>query len=102
MDTNNSTELEGMIQGIQIIIKNGWMSEIVEGDSSILIQMVKQLANDNSTDKVSTSWRLARRLDELRTMVMMHLVLSFIHIRREENKVFDLLANVSVSDVRAN
>ena len=28
-DTNNSAELEGMIQGIQIIIGNGWLPMIV-------------------------------------------------------------------------
>ena len=39
IDTNNSAELEGMIQGIQIIIGNGWLPAIVEGDSRILIQM---------------------------------------------------------------
>ena len=54
MEINNYAELEGMIQGIQIIIKYGWMPAIVEGYSSILIQMVKPLANGKSTEKVSS------------------------------------------------
>ena len=64
--------------------------------------MVKQLANGKSTEKVSSSWRLASRLDDLRSMVMTHSTLSFVHVRREANQVADLLANVGVSDVRAN
>ena len=102
MDTNNSAELEGMIQAIQIIIRNGSMLSIVEGDSSILIQMAKQLANGKSMEKVSSIWHLSSRLDDLHSMVMMHLVLSFVHVRRETNQVSEFLDNVEVIDVRAN
>ena len=31
--TNNSMELEGMIQGIHLIVRNGLLLAIVEGDS---------------------------------------------------------------------
>ena len=102
IDTNNSAELEGMIQGIQIIILNGWLSAIVEGDSRILIQMAQQMANGKSTEKATSSWCLAGRLDDLRAMVVTYPTLSFHHIRREANWVVDLMANISVTDVRAN
>ena len=77
------------------------MSAIVEGDYNILIQMAKQLANGKSMEKVSSSWHLASRLDDLRVMVMTHSAFSFIHVRREANQVAYLLANVDVNDVRA-
>ena len=40
-DTNNSTELEGMLQGVKIVIREGWLPTMVEGDSLILVQMAK-------------------------------------------------------------
>ena len=40
-DTNNLTELEGMLQGINIVIRKGWLLTMVEGDSLILIRMAK-------------------------------------------------------------
>ena len=64
--------------------------------------MAKQLANEKTMEKVSSSWRLASKLVDLQTLVMTLLELSFIHVRREENQVVGLLANVGVSDVKAN
>ena len=44
-DTNNSAELEGLLRGISLMIREGWLPSMMEGDSNILIQMAKQLAN---------------------------------------------------------
>ena len=54
-DTNNSAKLEGLIQGFQIVVRNGWFPVIIEGDSNILIQMAKELANGKSSEKFSSS-----------------------------------------------
>ena len=37
IDTNNSIELEGLIQGFKFMIKEGWVTTIIEGDSNMLI-----------------------------------------------------------------
>ena len=36
-DTNNSTKLEGLLQGVKIVISEGWLPTMVEGDSHILV-----------------------------------------------------------------
>ena len=40
-DTNNLAELEGMLQGINIVIREGWLPTMVEDDSLILVHMAK-------------------------------------------------------------
>ena len=37
MDTNNSTELEGLIYSFEVLIRGGCFPLIIEGDTSILI-----------------------------------------------------------------
>ena len=34
-------EIKGLLQGIKIMVREGWLQEIIEWDSNILIQMVK-------------------------------------------------------------
>ena len=41
MDTNNSAKLEGIIHGLEVLIRGGHFPTIIEGDSNILIQMAK-------------------------------------------------------------
>ena len=36
-DTNNSVTLKGMLQGLNLMLREGWISTMVEGDSNILI-----------------------------------------------------------------
>ena len=84
-DTNNSAELEGLLQGLIIMIREGWLPATIEQDSKILIQMAKQIANGKTTEKISSSWRLASRLETLRSLVMAHSNVSFHHIRQEAN-----------------
>ena len=38
-DTNNSTELEGMIRGLNLVVMEGWILTMVERDLNILIPM---------------------------------------------------------------
>ena len=40
-DTNNSVTLKGMLQGLNLMLREGWIPTMVEGDSNILIQMEK-------------------------------------------------------------
>ena len=97
VDTNNSVELEGMLLGIKVVIRNGWLSTVVEGDSSIRVQMTKHLSNGKSTEKVSLSWRLASRLVALCILIMVHTMISFQHVKRDANKVADMLANIGTN-----
>ena len=96
MDTNNSVELEGIIRGIEVLIRGGHFPAIIEGDSNILIHMAKRMTNGQTFEKFSPSWCLAYRLDQLRTLLQSYPAISFCHVRREANKAADLLANVGV------
>ena len=40
-NANNSVTLKGMLQGLNLMLREGWISTMVEGDSNILIQMEK-------------------------------------------------------------
>ena len=40
-DTNNSVKLEGLIHGLEVLIRGGGFPAIIEGDSNTLIQMAK-------------------------------------------------------------
>ena len=40
-DTNNLAELEGLIRGLKVLIRDGYFLVIIEGDSNTLIQMAK-------------------------------------------------------------
>lgn len=95
-NTNNVAELEGLWRGLQIAQKYKHMPLIVEGDSQILINIATKLQQGTSVHKVSSSWRLATRLESLKQWLENHPTISFKHIRREGNKPVDLMANLGV------
>ena len=64
--------------------------------------MAQQTANRKSTEKVASSWHLAGRMEDLRSLIVAYSALSFHHVRREANRVADLMENVGVFDVRAS
>ena len=47
-------------------------------------------------EKVSPSWHLVYRLDRLHVHLHAHPTISFIHVRREANKVADCLVNTGM------
>ena len=42
-------ELEGMLQGLSTVLREGWLPAMVEGDSNILIHMENNIANRKTT-----------------------------------------------------
>ena len=95
-DTNNSTELEGLIQGFECLIREGWLPATIEGDTNILIQMARCLSNGRTSEKIYSSWHLASHLDTLRSLIAEYSMVSFSHVGRDANKVADLLANAAM------
>ena len=95
-DTNNSAELDGLLRGVEIVIREGFLPAIVEGDSSVLISVANRLLSGQKTEKVSLSWRLASRLERLRLIIRAHPATSFVHVRRDANRAADCLANAGV------
>lgn len=93
-DTNNSTELEGLWQGLLLAQHHGFFPLVIEGDCQILINMAKQILQGTPTDKVVNSQRLVERLELIEQWLITNRTITFKHIRREGNKVVDLLANL--------
>ena len=79
-DTKNLGELEGMLQGVNIVIRNDCLPAMVEGKSLILVKMAKKLIQVRSTEKASSSWHLSSRLEFLRGLILSHSALSFHHV----------------------
>ena len=56
--------------------------------------MAKKLSSGQSVEKITTGWKLSSRMETSRCLISAHSALSFSHVRRETNKVADLLANL--------
>eukprot|EP00253_Pinus_taeda_P034194 PITA_34194 len=95
-NTNNAAELEGLWGGLNLAQEQGFFPLIAEGDSQIIITMASKLLQGSPVHKVSSSWRLAPRLDLLNQWFSLHQAISFKYIRREGNKLADFLANLGV------
>lgn len=95
-DTNNSTKLEGMWQGLLLAQSNRFLPIIIEGDSQILINMINQILQGTPTHKVGSSWILAERLEWVEHWILIHREVTIRHICLNGNKVTDLLANIGI------
>ena len=63
IESNNAVEVEGLMQGFQMTKENNWNPLIVEGDSQVIIQMVTNIHQGNSSANVDKSWQLKGRLE---------------------------------------
>lgn len=57
--TNNATELNAMVKGLNIAIYKGFQKLILEGDSSLVITICRKLMNETPSCKVSQRWHLS-------------------------------------------
>lgn len=95
-DSNNSAELEGLWRGLTLAQDKSFFPLIIEGDSQIIINMVTKLMQGSPIHKVSSSWRMAQRLELIDKWLSQHQAISFKHTKREGNKLVDFLANIGV------
>jgi len=95
-DTNNSAELEGLLHGIQLAQDKSWSPLVVEGDSKIILRMAEKVQSGQPAQKVSNSWRLEGRIEQLGGMLKESDACTWSHVRRNGNKVADRLANLGV------
>lgn len=93
---NNSVELEGLWQGLNLVQQHSYFPLIIEGDSQILINMVQQIIQGTPVNKISCSLRLATRLQHIEKLLATNKAITFKNFKRNGNKVADLLANLRV------
>lgn len=95
-DTNNSAELEGLWQGLCLAQQHNFQPVVIEGDSQIFINMANQLLTGSPASKVANNWRMADHLELIEQWLRTNRAITFNHVKREGNKVANLLANKAV------
>jgi ribonuclease HI len=94
---NNAEELWGLIKGLQLAIENNFTKLIVEGDSQIIINLLRRILNGANPDKISLSWRLSHGLQIITDLLQPNHAVIPAHIRRKVNQVADELANMGTN-----
>jgi hypothetical protein len=57
--TNNNAELWGLLNGLRLARDHGFTKLIVEGDSQLIINILRRMLNGVPPDKLAPSWRLS-------------------------------------------
>lgn len=96
--TNNEAELWAIHQGLRIAIRNGYRNLEIEGDSQITIEILKKLNNGKNWERITTSWRTARIIQEIAELIKRIDYKTFYHVRRNGNRAADFLANWGCKD----
>jgi ribonuclease HI len=63
--TNNATEFGALELGLEILSHERMTNNIMEGDSTLVINMTKRLQNGTRVGKVQRHWRLAHSLQKI-------------------------------------
>jgi ribonuclease HI len=95
--TNNAAELWGLIKGLHLAFKNGFTKLIVEGDSQIIINLLRRILNGVNPDRLTPSWRLSHGLQIVSDLLQPNQAIIPAHIRRKANQVADDLANLGTN-----
>jgi ribonuclease HI len=98
--TNNATELTGLLQGLQVAMDKNCHKLILEGDSQIVIQLITKILHGESLMKISPRWQLSGMLEIFRALLRTNVSIIPSHVKREENRVADCMANEGVTTER--
>lgn len=91
--TNNEAELWAIHQGLRIAIRNGYTSLEIVGDSQFAIEILKKLSNGRDWERVTSSWRTVRIIQEIADLLKRIDYKLFNHVKRKGNRAADFLAN---------
>lgn len=69
----------------------------MEGDSRLIINMLSKLQWGSSPSKIFAHWQLETLIDLLSSIVHRIFALVPSHVKRDANKVVDILTNASFS-----
>jgi ribonuclease HI len=96
-DTNNATELWELIRGIQWAITHKISKLVVQGDSWIIIQIIRKMHNGTVTHKVSRNWCFSSNLTLPQKEIKNIPGLITSHVLQEANRVADRLSNEGIN-----
>ena len=100
--TNNMAKLMVMEQCLEILIKYKLHNTIIEADSELIINSVKRLGTGTPPEKVSRHWTLLQVYHRIQLHLRILRTLSFVHLRRDANRIANWLANEGVRCTRDN
>jgi ribonuclease HI len=63
--TNNAVEFGGLETGLEILHMEGMTNVVVEGDSMLVINIVRKLQNNTKVGKIQRHWCLAYPLQKI-------------------------------------
>lgn len=86
--SNNLAEGYGILRGLQEATKVGWEKVLVESDSQLMINLLKNPSKNHKVD-----WRIKRIIDKIHLIQMGFLKVEYNHVVRDQNKSADALAN---------
>jgi hypothetical protein len=96
-NTNNSTKLVVIEQGLWIGITQGYDKPMVEIYSLILINVSKQMLNGTHMDRLTHNLRLFIGMEAVtKCIAFIHVLILPLHVKRKENCLVDFLANEGV------
>lgn len=95
--TNNTTELHGLEHEITIAKHCKFSPLIIEGDSTLAMQVSRKLQKGMDTAKVSDNWHLNKMLQRIKNNIESMEGIHFQEIRREGKKLVNRLDNEGTS-----
>lgn len=91
--SNNEAELWGIFHGIRIAARNGYRNLDIEGDSQIVIEMLRKLQRGKAWDHVAKSWRTAAIIQDIEHQMRRIDYITVTHVLRRGNREADYLEN---------
>jgi len=91
--SNNEAELHTLKRGLEIALRDNIKRLQIEGDSKLVIDMVRKLQQQTPVERTSKSWRTTWLVSEIGKLIPKIEYLIPTHTRRAGNKPENWLAN---------
>ena len=92
-ETNNEAELSEVKQGLMIAKRENFQCLVVEGDSAMVIGVLKKLQQGTPWETISKIWRTTNLIREIGSLIQYIQYLIPSHVRRTGNEATDFLEN---------
>lgn len=93
--TNNEAEYEAIVCALDLLLKSQWFAENNIVHKKVICRLDSQLVVEQVNGNYKVKQEHLKKYIEIiqKNIALMHLNISFVHVRREENKMADKLVN---------
>ena len=95
-NSNNVSELEGLIEGIMITSRKYILPLIAEGESQRGLPLETKILDVSQISNISLSWILEDGISCLASHLNQTKAITFHHVKQKANSLIDCLANEGV------